>query len=58
MILLCNAYQNQYFTVSHGGIMGLPNTLKELQNLYEDNSLRFKGKPKAQLRELLGEKTL
>ena len=38
--------------------MSLPNTLKELQNLCEDNGIRFKGKTKAQLRELLGEKNI
>ena len=38
--------------------MSLPNTLKELQNLCEDNGIRFKGKTKAQLRELLCEKNI
>ena len=38
--------------------MSLPNTRKELQNLCEENDIRFKGKTKAQLRELLGEKNI
>ena len=33
--------------------MSLPNNLKDLQKLCEEKSLKFKGKTKAQLKELL-----